>query len=70
MLKLMPKSLEETVMFRGEEFETFEDLYDRLVSHTSTRQSMRLDVGRGPNTSSSSSRQDPNAMDIQSSKHH
>ena len=41
MHPLMPKSLEETVMFKGDEFVRFEDLYDRLSSYASTKASLR-----------------------------
>ena len=35
--QLMPKSLEETVMFANED-EGFQELFDRLLAHSSTKQ--------------------------------
>jgi hypothetical protein len=32
MYKLMPESLEEVVMFKSDEYPTYEDLFDRLSS--------------------------------------
>ena len=37
MFKLMPKNLEEIVMFKGDEYESFEVLFDRLTSFASTK---------------------------------
>ena len=43
MFKLMPKSLEETVMFKSEEYESFEVLFDHLTSFASTKHSLKLE---------------------------
>ena len=42
MYKLMPTSLEQQVMFHSDEYDSFEDLYDRLVSYASTKQSLKM----------------------------
>ena len=44
MFKLMPKNLEETVMFKGDEYESFEALFDRLTSFASTKHSLKLEA--------------------------
>ena len=41
MFKLMPKRLEETVMFANED-EGFQELYDRLLAYSSTKQSIQM----------------------------
>ena len=41
MFRLMPKSLEETVMFANED-EGFQELYDRLMAYSSTKQSITM----------------------------
>ena len=41
MFWLMPKSLEETVMFANED-EGFQELFDRLLAYSSTKQSVRM----------------------------
>ena len=41
MFRLMPKSLEETVMFANED-EGFQELFDRLLVYSSTKQSVRM----------------------------
>merc|ERR1719284_991219 len=41
MFRLMPKSLEETVMFANEN-EGFQELFDRLLAYSSTKQSVRM----------------------------
>ena len=41
--RLRPKGLEETVMFKCDE-ETFESLFDKLVSFASVKHSLRLEV--------------------------
>ena len=41
MFRLMPKSLEETVMFANED-EGFQELFDRLLAYSSTKQSVRM----------------------------
>ena len=41
MFRLMPKNLEETVMFANED-EGFQELYDRLLAYSSTKQSITM----------------------------
>ena len=41
MFRLMPKSLEETVMFANED-EGVQELYERLLAHSSTKQSIQM----------------------------
>ena len=41
MFRLMPKSLEETVMFANED-EGFQELFDRLLAYSSTKLSVRM----------------------------
>ena len=41
MFRLMPKNLEETVMFTNED-EGFQELFDRLLTYSSTRQSVKM----------------------------
>ena len=41
MFRLMPKNLEETVMFTNED-EGFQELDDRLLAHSSTKQSVKM----------------------------
>ena len=41
MFRLLPKSLEETVMFANED-EDFQELYDRLLAYSSTKQSIQM----------------------------
>ena len=41
MFRLMPKNLEETVMFTNED-EGFEELFDRLLAYSSTKQSVKM----------------------------
>ena len=41
MFRLMPKSLEETVMFANED-ERFQELFDRLLAYSGTKQSVRM----------------------------
>lgn len=62
LYKLMPDSLEETVMFKSDEFSTFEALFDRLSSFATVRHSLQLsrrDLSGGFKT-----KKDPDAMDI------
>ena len=40
MFRLMPNNLEETVMFTNED-EGFQELYDRLLAYSSTKQSVQ-----------------------------
>ncbi|CAE7246360.1 HCN2, partial [Symbiodinium microadriaticum] len=42
MYKLMPTSLEQQVMFHSDEYDSFEDLYDRLVAYASTKHSLKM----------------------------
>ena len=41
MFRLMPRSLEETAMFANED-EGFQELYDRLLAYSSTKQSITM----------------------------
>ena len=43
----MPKSLEETVMFTDED-EGFQELFDRLLAHSSTKQSVKMSGSKRP----------------------
>ena len=45
MFRLMPKSLEETVMFTNED-ERFQELFDRLLAYSSTKQSVKMSESR------------------------
>ena len=47
MFRLMPKSLEETVMFANQD-EGFQELFDRLLAHSSTKQSIRMSGSKRP----------------------
>ena len=59
MYKIMPKALEEAVMFKSDEFESFDALFDRLLAYSGTRHSMTMkDVAQKRNASS------PDDMDI------
>ena len=42
MYKIMPKALEETVMFKSEDFSSYEEFFDRLVAYSSTKNSMTI----------------------------
>ena len=42
MYKLMPKSLEEQVMFKQDEYENFEDLFAKLSSFASAKHSLKM----------------------------
>ena len=42
MYKLMPTALEQQVMFHSDEYDSFEDLYDRLVAYASTKHSLKM----------------------------
>ena len=48
MFRLMPKNLEETVMFTNED-EGFQELFDRLLAHSSTKQSVKMSESRRQN---------------------
>ena len=41
MFRFMPKNLEETVMFANED-ESFQELFDRLLAYSSTKQSIQM----------------------------
>ena len=47
MVRLMPKNLEETVMFAYEE-EGFQELFDVLLAHSSTKQSIQMSESKRP----------------------
>ena len=57
MFWLMPKSLEETVMFANED-EGFQELFDRLLAYSSTKQSVRMSETKRQNR-----RDDPMEVD-------
>lgn len=64
MYKLMPSSLEQQVMFHSDDYDSFEDLYDRLVSYASTKHSLKMTdrpVG-APKKSESSAPMDVDAL--------
>ena len=42
MYRIMPRALEEAVMFKAEDFGSFDALYDRLVAYSSTKHSMSI----------------------------
>ena len=63
MYKLMPESLEEVVMFKSDEYPTYEDLFDRLASFASTKHSLHLSR-RDMSGGEGSKKKDPDAMDI------
>ena len=42
MYKLMPKSLEEQVMFQADDIQSFEDLYQTLNSYSTTKHSLKM----------------------------
>ena len=64
LYKLMPESLEEAVMFRSEDYPSFNDLFDKLTSYASTKHSLFLTKRDLQSHSSSSAKKDPDAMDI------
>ena len=66
LYRLMPESLEEAVMFRAEDYPSFSDLFDKLSSYASTKHSLYLSRREqsGSGGGASSSKKDPNAMDI------
>ena len=47
IFRLMPKSLEESVMFANED-EVFQELYDRLLAYSSTKQSIQMSESKKP----------------------
>ena len=59
MYKLMPSSLEQQVMFHSSDYDSFEDLYDRLVSYASTKHSLKM-----TDKPVLTKRPDPNAMEV------
>ena len=64
LFQLMPASLEEVVMFKSDEFATFDALFDRLSSFATTRHSLQIskrDIGSG---GASNRKKDPDAMDV------
>lgn len=40
--KIMHKTVEETVMLKANDFESFETLFDRLLSYSGTKQSLSM----------------------------
>lgn len=59
MYKLMPSSLEQQVMFYASDYDSFEDLYDRLVSYASTKHSLKM-----TDRPVATKKADPNAMEV------
>ena len=59
MYKLMPSSLEQQVMFYASDYDSFEDLYDRLVSYASTKHSLKM-----TDRPVATKKTDPNAMEV------
>ena len=59
MWKLRPKSVDETVMFKSDE-DSFEALFNRLVSFASLKQSLSLDDK--PVRANAKRERDPNAI--------
>ena len=64
LYKLMLESLEEAVMFRSEDYPSFNDLFDKLTSYASTKHSLFLSNRDLQSGSSSSNKKDPDAMDV------
>ena len=67
MFKLTPRSLEETVMFKADDYEKFEDLFDRLVTFASTKHSLKLDTGGAGSSGGAGGRsraRDSDAMEV------
>lgn len=64
MYRLMPESLEEAVMFKADEFPSFEDLFDRLSSFASTKHSLHLSKRELSGGGFKKKDKDPDAMDI------
>ena len=58
MYKLIPKTLEDKVMFEADDYDSFETLFDKLTTYASTKHSLKL--GDKP----LGSKKDPNAMDV------
>lgn len=63
LYKLMPESLEETVMFKQDEFNNFESLFDKLSSFATVRHSLQLSR-RDLSGGNFKQKKDPDAMDI------
>eukprot|EP00435_Cladocopium_sp_Y103_P028725 s170_g7.t1 len=64
LYKLMPESLEETVMFKQDELNSFEALFDKLSSFATVRHSLQLSRRDLSGGGSSKPKRDPDAMDI------
>ena len=63
LYKLMPETLEGTVMFKSDEFSNFEALFDRLSSFATVQRSLQLSK-RDLSGGGSRTKKDPDAMDI------
>ena len=63
LYKLMPESLEEAVMFKQDEFGSFEQLFDRLSSFATVRHSLQLSRRDLSGGGQSKQKRDPDAMD-------
>ena len=59
MYTIMPKRVEETVMFKGDE-DAFESLFDKVVSFASVQHSLRL----GDNPARAGTKRDPIAIEV------
>eukprot|EP00435_Cladocopium_sp_Y103_P074780 s153_g51.t1 len=64
LCRLMPESLEEAVMFRSDEFTSFETLFDRLSSYATARHSLQLSKRDLTSGGGSKPKRDPDAMDV------
>ena len=42
LMRLMPASLEETIMFQADQFDSFEAIFDKLASYAATKQSIQM----------------------------
>ena len=60
MFRLMPKSLEETVMFANED-EGFQELFDRLLAYSNAKQSIQMSESKR-----TTKKDDPMEVDAQS----
>ena len=64
MFKLMPKALEETLLFTHDESTSFEDLYDKLVSYVSAKHSLKIQDRPVGGSGGGGWKKDPDAMDV------
>ena len=59
LLKLMPASLEETIMFQADQFDSFEAIFDKLATYAATKQSIQM---TGKQSASGASDMDTSAL--------